>query len=149
MPLPPGVSPGLSGGLKMVTRIEPFTTAVVLPTKKELLTFGFRPPGETPAPGGTIRRYAADTFKLLGTYHLPHPVTAAAADEKAGRLYLGTAARDTIGFDVQRLTVVGDVAAPTAAQASRAFATAPTDRPVMVAFSRGRTHHLIAVEKTW
>jgi len=47
------------------------------------------------------------------------------------------------------LTAVGDVAAPSAAQASRAFAAAPAGRPILVAVAREGRHFVVAMERTW
>jgi hypothetical protein len=47
------------------------------------------------------------------------------------------------------LTLVGDVQAPTAAQAARALAAMPPGRPVIVAFTRAGTHRLLTIERTW
>jgi hypothetical protein len=109
---PPGFPPpaDVPGALKSVARVEPFAVAVALPGKGEVLTFAVRNPG--PKPGGLVRRYSAATWKLLGTAELPSPVLCAAADEKAGRLYVGTAARNVVAPDARdardRLTAVGD-----------------------------------------
>jgi hypothetical protein len=67
-------------------------------------------------------------------------VTQVAADSAAQRAGL-------IAGDV--ITLVGSSERPTAAQALRAFSRSPADRPVLVGFERGRTHHLVAVERTW
>ncbi len=102
--------PGSTGGLKFVARIDPFVTAVALPGKGEVLTFAVRDPG--PQPGGEVRRYSAATWKLLGTCRLPSPVFHAAADEKAGRLYVATVARNARGPEVRdQLSAAGDVQA--------------------------------------
>jgi len=47
------------------------------------------------------------------------------------------------------LTLVGDVRAPTAAQAARALAAAPRGRPVIVGFTRAGAHRLLTIERTW
>lgn len=47
------------------------------------------------------------------------------------------------------ITIVGDIEAPTATQASRAFATASRDRPIMIGVTRADTHHVFAFERTW
>ena len=47
------------------------------------------------------------------------------------------------------LTVVAGIEAPTAAQASRAFAAAAPGRPVVIAFTRADAHHVLALERTW
>ncbi|MBI4263706.1 MAG: PDZ domain-containing protein [Acidobacteria bacterium] len=45
------------------------------------------------------------------------------------------------------ITRVGEVRSPTPAQVRRAFTTVADGRPVIVAFTRGETHHVTAVEK--
>jgi S1-C subfamily serine protease len=47
------------------------------------------------------------------------------------------------------LTLVNDVRAPTAAQATRALATASRDRPIVLGVTRGSTHRLLTLERTW
>jgi S1-C subfamily serine protease len=47
------------------------------------------------------------------------------------------------------LTVLGDLEAPTAAQASRAFAAATTERPIVIGFTRAGTHRVLALTRTW
>jgi hypothetical protein len=47
------------------------------------------------------------------------------------------------------LTAVGDVAAPTAAQAARAFAAVAAGRPILVAVAREGRHFVVAMERTW
>jgi membrane-associated protease RseP (regulator of RpoE activity) len=47
------------------------------------------------------------------------------------------------------LTLVGDIEAPNAAQASRVFAAASRDRPVVVAVTRAGTHRVFVLERTW
>ncbi|MBI4484384.1 MAG: PDZ domain-containing protein, partial [Acidobacteria bacterium] len=47
------------------------------------------------------------------------------------------------------LTAVGDLEAPTAAQASRLFQTAPPDRPILIGFTRAGSHHVVALTRTW
>ena len=47
------------------------------------------------------------------------------------------------------LTVVAGIEAPTAAEASGAFATAPPSRPVLIGFTRADAHHVLAMERTW
>lgn len=47
------------------------------------------------------------------------------------------------------LTVVGGVEAPTASKAMRAFAAASTARPIVIAFTRGEVHRVVALERTW
>jgi hypothetical protein len=102
--------PTLPGGFKVVGQVEPFLAAVALPEAGEVLAFAVRGPGAKPA--GVVRRYSSSTWKQLGEAHLPAPVVYAAADEKAGRLYVGTATRDVTGRDVpDRLTAVGEVQA--------------------------------------
>ncbi len=73
-------------------KVVPFWTAVVLPTKKELVTLGARNPGDL-SPGGVLRRYSYPDFKLKATYHLPQPVNLAVADEKAGKLICSAISR--------------------------------------------------------
>jgi len=45
------------------------------------------------------------------------------------------------------ITVIGDSRLPTALRVSRAFANAPADRPVVVALTRGGSHHVVALTK--
>ena len=47
------------------------------------------------------------------------------------------------------LTAVGDMAAPTAAQAARAFGAAAPGRPILVAVARDGRHFVVAMERTW
>jgi S1-C subfamily serine protease len=47
------------------------------------------------------------------------------------------------------ITVAGDHQAPSAADVRRAFTSAPADRPLPVAVTRGDTHLLLVIEKTW
>lgn len=47
------------------------------------------------------------------------------------------------------ITMIGDIENPTPAQISRLFATAPATPPLVVAVTRGETHHLLALDKTW
>ena len=46
------------------------------------------------------------------------------------------------------ITRVNDIEAPTAAQVSRAFET-PLAGPVLIGVTRGETHHVMALERTW
>ena len=65
------------------------------------------------------------------------------------RVEPGSAA-DRAGFDAgDILTVVGGVEIPTAAQAMRVLAAAPHDRPIVIAFTRGEKHRVVAIERTW
>jgi S1-C subfamily serine protease len=45
------------------------------------------------------------------------------------------------------ITVIGDREAPTPAEVRRRFAGAATDRPVLVAVTRGTGHHVLTLEK--
>jgi serine protease Do len=47
------------------------------------------------------------------------------------------------------ITVAGDRQAPSAAELRRAFTLASDDRPLAVAVTRGDTHLLLVIEKTW
>jgi S1-C subfamily serine protease len=47
------------------------------------------------------------------------------------------------------LTRVGNVDAPTAAQAERALRTAPPERPLLVGVTRGETHFVVAMDRRW
>jgi S1-C subfamily serine protease len=47
------------------------------------------------------------------------------------------------------LTLVGDVEHPTTSQASRAFATASKERPLIIGVARAGRHHVVAIERTW
>ena len=46
-----------------------------------------------------------------------------------------------------RITVLGDVEAPTPAQVTRMFSAAPADRPLIAAVTRGGAHHVVVLEK--
>ena len=46
-----------------------------------------------------------------------------------------------------RITVLGDVEAPTPAQVTRMFSAAPADRPLIAGVARGDAHHLVVLEK--
>jgi hypothetical protein len=47
------------------------------------------------------------------------------------------------------LTLVGDVETPTTVQASRVFAAASKERPVVIGVARAGRHHVVAIERTW
>jgi hypothetical protein len=47
------------------------------------------------------------------------------------------------------LTLVDSISAPTAAQASRLFAAAARERPVLIGYTRGATHRVLALARTW
>lgn len=65
------------------------------------------------------------------------------------RVDSGSAASDA-GLRVgDVITLVGDLAAPSAEQASRAFATATRDRPMLVGMTRDAEHHVLALTRTW
>ena len=78
--------PGVGGEFVKAAKVLPFWAAVVLPEKKEVLTFSVRDPGAV-KPGGTLWRYSYPDFKLKASYQLALPVNRAVADEKSGRLY--------------------------------------------------------------
>lgn len=45
------------------------------------------------------------------------------------------------------ITAIGEIRTPTASQVARAYDTAPDDRPVLVAITRGDAHRVLALEK--
>jgi S1-C subfamily serine protease len=47
------------------------------------------------------------------------------------------------------LTLVGDIQTPTAAQATRALASASRDRPMVIGVLRAGTHRVLTLERTW
>ena len=47
------------------------------------------------------------------------------------------------------VTLVGDVERPTAPQVTRELRTASGERPILLAITRGGSHHVMALEKTW
>ncbi len=47
------------------------------------------------------------------------------------------------------LTRIGDLDAPTAVQAERAFRAATTERPLLLGVTRGETHFVLAMERRW
>jgi S1-C subfamily serine protease len=47
------------------------------------------------------------------------------------------------------LTLVGDVQSPTAAQVTRALASASRDRPMVIGILRAGTHRVLTLERTW
>lgn len=129
---PPVTQPAAPRGLRYVAKIEPFSVAVALPEKKEVLTFsaaGSLPPNAVPPKGGVVRRYSAESFKQLDSFSLANTaVYAAAADEKAGRLYLAVARTAAPGtkasaaipagelrvYDLKEFTAGGDAPKPIA-----------------------------------
>jgi hypothetical protein len=112
--IPDPMAPGGSG-IRPLARIDPFTTAIYLPGRKQLLTFG--PSGPLPGPGFAVKWYSVPDFKLLGSRTLPRPVLHAAVNETSGRLFVATVNRGPSGFDArEQLHSVGDVQAYDLAQ---------------------------------
>jgi len=110
LPPRPGLPPDAPRELTYVTRIDGFATAVALPGRGEVLTFGVRTL-DSPVTG-VVRRYATPKWKPLRQVVLPGAVLHAVADEKSGRLYVGTATRIDRGIDVgasEWLTATGEV----------------------------------------
>jgi hypothetical protein len=106
----PGGDPQAFGrALTAIARVDPFWAAVVLPEKNEVLVFSLRV-NAAGKPAGVVRRYSYPGFKPKNTYHLPYPVTAAVADEKAGKLVVTVSTKPEIAQkDTERLVHVGDV----------------------------------------
>jgi hypothetical protein len=89
------------------------------------------PPGPVTRPLGltlrTIRRTGAEVVRV-------DPGSAAAA--------AGLQSGDVI-------TLVGDVEQPTAPQVTRTLAATSRERPVIIAITRGSSHHVVVLERTW
>lgn len=102
---PPYTPPSTDASFKSVGRIDQFLTAVVLPEKKEILTFANR------GPVGLVRRLSPTTYKTIAERVLPNPVIHAVADERNGRLYVATVQGSAlVGMEpTNRLTAIGDV----------------------------------------
>jgi S1-C subfamily serine protease len=128
-----------------VTTLEDWTALVSRLGEGEAVAIGARragelvegqvvaipPPGPITRPLGltlrTIRRIGAEVVRV-------DPGSAAAA--------AGLRPGDVI-------TVVGDVEQPTAPQVTRTLAAASRERPVILAFTRGSSHHVVALERNW
>ncbi len=126
--------------------VEDWTARAARLSSGESITLRLRRHGDVLTVHLTARPEAsARSNRPLGLTLRTVPATGAAIV----RVDRGSAA-DAAGLQAgDVLTLVGEVAAPTAAQALRALAAMSRERPIVVGFTRREGHHLTALERTW